>query len=324
MNDECPSVPEGTFFLFCNFTNPDTVCSYGEYCGKPIKTCSCENDVLICRDEHALDCTPAPTPVSTPAPTPAPTPGICFSGDATVQVKTHGAQALRDVQLGDEILVAILPDGTKQYEPVYSFGHKNAIVIADYLAIATKGNTLEISARHMMQVEDKRFLPASMLKVGDKVMTATGDLVSIQSISQVKRQGAYAPFTASGKVIVNNLVASNYIAYQDSEYLQLGDYQTPFTYQGLAHAFTSAHWLVGTKELYTKDGVVQWVHGPHQMALWMLEQDPLVALVMFLPAVALVGFLSWIQALIASPWLVVALIMAFVIVTKTVKLKQKM
>jgi hypothetical protein len=270
---------------------------------------------------------PVFVPPATAAPTAAPAPaGICFSGDVTVQVKNVGTRALKDVELGDEILVAIHPDGTSQYEAIYSFGHKNAHVLADYLSIATDGaSALEISSRHMMQVEAHRFLPASMLKVGDKIQTATGDEVVITSIVPVQRHGAYAPFTASGKLVVNkNLVASNYIAYQDSEHLVLGGFQTGWSFQWLAHTFVVLRrWLLGTSERYTNEGVVQWVHGPHQVASWMLEQPTFVALTLLPPVVAVFGFLSWMQTVMQNPWLLVAaLVVVMVAVTrKTVTIK---
>jgi hypothetical protein len=45
-------------------------------------------------------------------------PGFCFSGDSTVEVKDKGAVAMKDVEIGDQVLVG----DNKGFEPIYSFG----------------------------------------------------------------------------------------------------------------------------------------------------------------------------------------------------------
>jgi hypothetical protein len=62
------------------------------------------------------------------------TPVFCFSGDSEVQVKGEGPVPMRDLKIGDEILV-----GDENYDSIYSFGHYKPNAEADYLVITLVG-----------------------------------------------------------------------------------------------------------------------------------------------------------------------------------------
>jgi hypothetical protein len=242
----------------------------------------------------------------TPAPTGAPTGGgfvVCFSGDSEVDVENYGPTKMSDLSVGDRVKVA---DNT--FEPVYSFGHKNSEASAEFLQITTEGRNrkpLELSKDHMVVIEDGRNVPASMVKRGDKLVTSAGELVTVKTIRNVVRKGAYAPFTASGSIIVNDVVASNYVAFQGAEYIQVAGVSTPFSYQWVAHIFNSVHriaYKMGfTGESYTEGGVSQWVAGPHVAGTWLLEQNFLIALALLIPAIALFGSMTLVEASLNSP-----------------------
>mmetsp|Transcript_6921 Transcript_6921/g.10513 ORF Transcript_6921/g.10513 Transcript_6921/m.10513 type:complete len:501 (-) Transcript_6921:399-1901(-) len=206
--------------------------------------------------------------------------GFCFSGGSMVTVKEKGAVRMSDLVLGDFVQVA-----KDQYEPIYSFGHKHGSNSAEYLQITTKSShaPLEVSPNHMVSVEGDQYVPASLLKVGDRLVSTQNELAEVTKIKIVIRQGAFAPFTASGSIVVNEIVASNYIAYHESEYFKLGGFETPFTNQWMAHTFNSVHRLtvqimgIPSKETYTADGVSYWVDWPHQLTIWLLNQHVLVS-----------------------------------------------
>ena len=83
----------------------------------------------------------------------------------------------------------------------------------------------------MVLVEDGRFVPASLLKKGDQLVRGnSGELVTVQSVRTVVCKGVYAPFTAFGTIVVDNILASNYITYQGPEYLEVANFATPLTY----------------------------------------------------------------------------------------------
>jgi hypothetical protein len=132
-----------------------------------------------------------------------------------VEVKDKRVMRMDALSIGDEVLTA---DGT--YSKVYSFGHYAPTTKTNYLQILTenmdKNHPLEISHKHLIYVYDKshkkaQVLPAENLVVGDYLVTVHG-CSQITSIGVVQRQGAYAPLTATGDIVVNGVVASNYVS----------------------------------------------------------------------------------------------------------------
>jgi hypothetical protein len=117
---------------------------------------------------------------------------------------------MKDLRLGDRVATS-----ANSFEPVYSFGHRAASLGAMFVKVLP--SMLEISSNHMIFVEG-RAIPASMLKVGDRVLN--GDIIA--SIEHVERIGVYAPFTSSGSLLVNNVTVSSYVAFQESAFLKLG------------------------------------------------------------------------------------------------------
>ena len=217
---------------------------------------------------------PSLAPSTAPTKTPAPVGGFCFPGDATCEVQGQGQVRMSDIKLGDKVLV----QGGK-YETVYSFGHLARQVEATYLQFVAAGFVLEISKDHMVFVEGGRSVPASIVKVGDKLLLTNGNAATVNAIRSVRKQGAYAPFTASGTVAVNGVVASSFIAFQDSETLKIGDIDTTLSFQFLARTFETPHrmWCqyvsACTEEKYTVEGVSLWVDLPHKLALWFLGRN---------------------------------------------------
>jgi hypothetical protein len=148
-----------------------------------------------------------------------------------------------------------------------------------------------------------------MIQSGDKLVSGSSDdeQVIVKSIKTVVRQGIFAPFTASGKIVVNNVVASTYIAYQGSEFLQIAGVNTPLSYHWLAHTFQSAQRLAlrmgivsSNEETYTDEGVSHWVNVPHKAGLWLLEQHPLILLALLIPAICFFGIVSTLEGTSSS------------------------
>lgn len=264
----------------------------------------CPANCCTCCGEGCGNLEP-PTIAPTGAPAPA-GPVFCFSGLSMVQVQHRGLQKMSDLALGDVVKVA-----PNRFEPIYSFGHKNTDMIGQFLVLYTQGNhKLELSADHMVSVEGRRSIPASMIRKGDKLLTASGEFTTVKNIGSVRRKGVYAPFTESGTIVVNDIVASNYVAFQGAEYLEVAGTATPFSYQWLAHGFNCMHRIAykmgyATSETYTDDGTSQWVARSHIVARWLLQQNSVVMIAFVAPAVVLVGLLSlFVEPLVSSPTLV--------------------
>lgn len=237
----------------------------------------------------------------TPPPSPALSlpPDFCFSGETTVALKDKSDPVhMKDLKLGDEVLTC-----TGMFETVYSFGHRHETMESTFLQFLP--SNLEISKDHMLKI-DGRYIPASQVQIGDQLEVASGEFVIIKGIQTVIRKGAYAPFTASGTILVSNIKVSNYIAFQDSDCLVIGSWKTPLTYQWLAHMSQAPHriWvrLFGISETYSETGMSSWIDGPHKLGLLFLRQNSVVMTILLIPTLfcahvvfALDAVISWVM-----------------------------
>jgi hypothetical protein len=247
---------------------------------------------------------------TTPAVGGGPSGVVCFPGDAKALVKDKGEVPMKALRLGDKVRVA-----NNKYEPIYSFGHKNEDTVAEFLQIFTDEDSsragrgdqppLELSKDHMVFISSNqqgrgRAVPASMIRNGDHVVAATGELVVVKEIRTVVRKGVYAPFTKSGSIVVDGILASTYVAIQGTPDCLLLTINIGISYQWLAHTFESVRRLVmrvvkGGEETYTHDGLSRWVDGPHKFMSWVLEQNRVVAIGIALPLLSCLLAISLIE-----------------------------
>jgi hypothetical protein len=179
---------------------------------------------------------------------------------------------VKDIQLsalciGDRVQV-----GINKFEKVYSCGHYKPEVFADFLLIKASSDTeLTVSEDHLIFSSTRNaFVKATSLQSGEILVTGEGNRVTINSIKRIKAQGAYAPFTPSGQLVVNGIMASTYaIPLASDASLKLFDSAFQSSYQWLAHAFEFPHRLAChytttfcNKETYTDDGISTWVAAP--------------------------------------------------------------
>ena len=230
-----------------------------------------------------------------------PKPSICFSGETTVNVKSKGTISMKDLQLGDQVLVA-----QGKYEKVYSFGHRHESIEADFLQFLPSG--LEISEDHMVKVGN-RHVPAHAVQVGDHLESGSGDWILVEEIKTILRRGMYAPFTMSGTIVVSNVKASSYIAFQESETLMIGGVATPMRYQWMAHLSQAPRRLyarvfgVVTNEQYLPEsGISSSVQGPLDAWEWYLDQNAFVMVMLLVPAVLCLMVFSAMDAFLALFW----------------------
>ena len=247
-----------------------------------------------------------PTPLPTSPPTTAPTrreSKFCFSSVNTVDV--HDATDpvdMKDVKVGDLVRTA---DGL--FEPVYGFGHRQTNERAEFLRIYVDSMKapLELSAEHMVFVNERHSVPASALVPGDSILLGSGESSTIERIESSVSNGVYAPFTPSGTIVVNGVLASTYVAFQDSPYLKIGGMETFIEWQWLAHSFEAPHrmfcrlaWDICVEERV--DGISSWVAGPLAVTEWILRQHWVVAGIFSIIAVGLMSVLWLTEALLVS------------------------
>lgn len=254
-----------------------------------------EGNYFIVEEEPTSSPTPAPASTATP------TGGFgCFPGDAFVQEKSKGMVQMKSLELGDQVLVS-----RGRFETIYSFGHKDAEISMDFIRLRTSTLDLETTKEHMLFVADGRVIPASMVKVGDKLVLANNQAEVVLSTSATIRKGAFAPFTPSGSIVVNGVKASTFIALQETEHLTISGVSTHLSYHRLAHIFESPHRLWCSinscdSETYI-EGISTWVYHPHKVARWLvtgLDRMTTVTMTIYSsPVLDFVGASGWIYSL---------------------------
>lgn len=211
--------------------------------------------------------------------------------------KNKGTVFMKNLQVGDQVLCG---DGTT-YEAVYSFGHRHDTIKATYLQFLP--SDIEISMDHMLHI-DGRYIPASSVKVGDKLETASGDFVAVNKITTVVRKGVYAPFTMSGTMIVSDIKVSNYVAFQGSDRLVVGGWETYLSYQWLAHLSQGPHriWvrLFGfNDEAYSDTGMSSWIVGPLWLGKQYLDLNSVLMLLLLIPMLMFLLVVSAVEAVLS-------------------------
>lgn len=273
--------------------------------------CSNISDDICAKVDCAGNCVNVPTSGAIVA---------CFSGITTVTVKDKGVITVDSLKLGDEVLTT-----TGVYEPVYSFGHRDESTVGKFLQLLP--SKLELSEDHMVFMENGRAIPASMVKVGDRLSLGQ----EVTAIKAVQRQGLYAPFTSSGGILVNGIQASNYIAFQkDSDTLMVGSsYSTGLTFHWVAHKFQLPHrtWCSITNscdhEAYNSDGISKWVAFQHHLFQWFFHPDNVIVMAFLtVPLVLLIGALAVAEFLL-TPAVAATLAIAFLFVSRKRETKSK-
>ena len=149
----------------------------------------------------------------------ATTPG-CFPATATVRLEDGSQKAMRDVRLGDRIMVA-RADGSLGYEEVYLNTHKDSVSSAPYVELAlASGRSLTLSPRHFIPVAagpasawaEQVAKGANEIAVGDIVWSRAddGQMVpdEVAAVRTTVAVGAYNPLTMNGTIVVDGVVAS--------------------------------------------------------------------------------------------------------------------
>jgi hypothetical protein len=245
----------------------------------------------------------------------------CFSGMNTVEVLGKGLVTMESINIGDSVRVG----PGNEFARVYSFGHYDKNMHAEYVQIRTdvSASPLELTKDHMVFVQDGSFsksVPASAVKVGDKLVVANSDDVTeVRKIERVDRRGAFAPFTKTGTIVVSGVVASNYISLMD---------ETPVSMQWMAHTFNAPHRMVCAlsfeiceNETYT-NGISDWVYGPLRLGQWLAQQNTVVKFSACMAFIVFFSIFSFIEQLTVSPFVLGAAVVACLVLKLTSSLKQ--
>jgi hypothetical protein len=130
--------------------------------------------------------------------------GSCFPGHAMVQVENQGQVAMKDLVVGDNVLVA-----NGKYEPIYSFGHYDTAAMESFVTIKTDSKcstTLEMTKDHLLFVQtddDMLAMRADNVSIGDIIVSGEFEPCQVVEVSAEEQEGLFMPLTKSGSIVVN-------------------------------------------------------------------------------------------------------------------------
>jgi len=148
-------------------------------------------------------------------------PPKCFPADASVET-TSGLKLMSDLRVGDRVR-SVDGAGKPIFDDVYFFGHADKSQSNVFVSLQLSGSdaSLQLSQKHFLPTCPKQGEPcdwsdhmhayAQEIQAGDYVWIATDGetkLRSVLSTSLVMKDGLYNPYTLSGKIVVNGVIAS--------------------------------------------------------------------------------------------------------------------
>jgi hypothetical protein len=216
-------------------------------------------------------------------------PTSCFSSENTVEDLDRGHIKIDSLRIGD-----LVRTGSGAFSQVYSFGHLDRNMEAEYLQIFSKDLDLplEVSPDHMLFVSDKA-VRASQVEVGD--ILGENPVIEIRTI---QRRGVYAPTTYAGNIVVSGVVASSYVALLDGVH--------PRIQNAASHASTAVHRLMCKfdfdlceNETY-KEGINEWIAMMVQLVLRVNQHNMVVQIGAWLIAIPFMVFVYTMEQLIMS------------------------
>jgi hypothetical protein len=235
-------------------------------------------------------------------------PTSCFSSENTVEVLDRGNIKMDKLRIGDFVRT-----GSGDFSQVYSFGHLDRDMEAEYLQIFSKNIDLplEVSSDHMVFVSGKA-VRASKVQVGD--MLGENQVIDIRT---VQRRGVYAPTTFAGNIVVSGVVASSYVA--------LLDVVPPRIQNAASHATTAIHRMMCKidfglcqGEEYT-DGINNWITSAVQLVTRLNKQNMLLQIGFLVVGIPVIFLVYALEQLLLSPLISAACILTYTIYRRNAK-----
>ncbi|KAK2859559.1 hypothetical protein Q5P01_004179 [Channa striata] len=157
--------------------------------------------------------------------------GGCFPGFSTVRLQNGTTKAVKDLQTGDRVLAAD-EDGNPIYTDFIMFIDRDAATRRVFYVIETdSGQKIALTAAHLVFVgasnvteEEPRMsaIFASHVRPGQDVFVFDAERsrlepVTVKRIYTREHQGSYAPVTAQGTLVVDQVLASCYAVIEDHD-----------------------------------------------------------------------------------------------------------
>ena len=244
----------------------------------------------------------------------------CFSKDSTV-FTTKGEVQMKNLQVGDEVLTG---SGLENYEPIYAFGHIEPRVVADFIEISFESvdshgskqdHSIEMTDEHLIYLRGETHpIRAGAVQVGNILVGLGGGLAKVTKLSSIRKEGVYAPLTASGKIVVNGLVVSTYVSLQKEAdmYSQVGKggwLRLPLSQHDISHFWMAPLRIMCSAssadrmafcETHDDNGFLHWVSLGMRTVEWGQQQNFLVQVLLLASMVTVFGSLALAEYMLSS------------------------
>jgi hypothetical protein len=142
-------------------------------------------------------------------------PAVCFSGETTVTLESGAEKKMSEVAVGDSVLTS------SGFSEVYAFLDRNEDFAVEFKKInyfnaAGDAKFIEITGDHLILATRNsapEYVKAEEIKTGDLLYAQDKTPVIVSTIETIKREGVYAPATREGTIVVNGVIASNYVYF---------------------------------------------------------------------------------------------------------------
>jgi len=135
----------------------------------------------------------------------------CFAGDTLVETESRGQVPVKALLDGDYVKAYDVETGAYVFSKFVTYGHDDHDMWVQYVLLRTEsGKELKISDTHLILKSSGEFVFAGELNEGDVLQNDE----RIVHVDFAHEQGAYAPLTEHGTLLVNGLVASCYSSFR--------------------------------------------------------------------------------------------------------------
>lgn len=200
--------------------------------------------------------------------------GGCFPASSTVSLQDGTKKEVQDLQSGDRVLAAD-GDGNLLYTDFIMFIDRDSSTRRVFYVIETEaGQRIALTAAHLIFTGNATRMAAvfaSRVRPGQQVLVpAAGEerlvATTVTRIYTQEREGSFAPVTAQGSLVVDQVLASCYAVIEDH---QLAHWAlAPVR---LAHRVSSMLFSSGPQTSARGDGVHWYSKVLYQLGTWLLD-----------------------------------------------------
>ncbi|KAJ7566401.1 hypothetical protein O6H91_02G101000 [Diphasiastrum complanatum] len=196
----------------------------------------------------------------------------CFPGDGLVTLATGLQKPMMELSIGDQVAV-IKANGRMIFDEVYAFGHNDPNGMSFFVKLTLKPThvvdgdylvkSLELSPRHFVPVSlvvngHMVYKRAKDIHMGDLLWVNINDSNTLEQFVVtdsvvILKTGLYNPFTLSGNVLVDDVMASTHSDwFLDNLFDTIGiTHWLPTTYQMVLFPVRMLYRILG-KDAYTR------------------------------------------------------------------------